>query len=99
MVDDDDLVISKGGEFKNYQCKLTTKSIFELDAPVEDARGYIWERAAIIAHMRRHGNQHPAVDGAFITEKELKPARRLMRAAEQKRRQKAQGADEGVEVL
>eukprot|EP01025_Chloroclados_australasicus_P061040 TRINITY_DN7934_c0_g1_i8.p2 TRINITY_DN7934_c0_g1~~TRINITY_DN7934_c0_g1_i8.p2 ORF type:complete len:237 (-),score=24.20 TRINITY_DN7934_c0_g1_i8:178-888(-) len=97
-IDDDELQLAGGGEFKNAKCVLTQKDIFELDEPVEDSQRYIWEKSAILEYiggqMRRNafcGN--PANARTPITEDELKPARRLIR--ETQRRQRA-AATQGV---
>ena len=101
--DDEDLVISKGGEFKNMHCVLTQKSIFELDEAVEDSRGNIWEKAAIVQHIKSSRGgiaRNPASNSNEpITMGELKPARRVMREAALQKRRKQQETHDAEEVL
>eukprot|EP00892_Ulva_mutabilis_P004271 jgi/Ulvmu1/2215/UM013_0061.1 len=100
-LEDDDLQIEGGGEFRNFRCVLSQKSIFDLDEPVEDAQQYIWEKRAIIEHIRsNHGHAaNPAIRGAMITEAELKPSRRVIREAEKRRRLAATAQEQTMEIL
>ena len=86
--DDDDLQVGDGAAFKNQRCLLTQKHIYELTEPVEDKQHFIFEKAAILAQIKSHHGraQHPERPDQYITEAELKPARRVMREAEKQRR-------------
>jgi hypothetical protein len=102
QVHDDDLEIQTGGDYKNRRCNLTTKDIFELDDPVEDRHGFIWEREALVAFIRKAGGQtkNPARPDVMITETELKPCRRVKRAAAKRRKeQESQAATQAEDVL
>jgi hypothetical protein len=90
-LEDDDLAIEAGGEFRSLRCTLTQKHIFDLKEPVEDSHEYIWEKEAILQYIREHGGsaQNPAMPSVCITQGELKPARRVLRAAAERRRKGA----------
>jgi hypothetical protein len=100
-VEDDELEVEAGGQFKSVRCTLTQKHIFELKEPVEDAHEFIWEKEAILQYIREHPNyaQNPAVPGVPITAAELKPARRVMRAAAENHRRAATRADQIEEEI
>ena len=88
---DDDVRVGDGGLFRSVRCVLTQKHIFSLENPVEDSHQFIWERAAIEEYIRakRGFAQNPAKPQVPITLAELKPARRVLRAAEKERRNQA----------
>lgn len=102
---DDDVQVGDGALFKSHRCTLTQKHIFELQDPVEDRHQFIWERAAIEQYIRtkRGVAMNPAQTTSPITLQELKPARRVLRAAEKARRdaatQGAQGTQEVQDIL
>lgn len=100
---DDDLQLASGAQFKNMRCNVTTKSIFELDDPVEDAQGYIYEKAAIMQLITQHGGrvQNPAKRDAnlFVTAAELVPCRRVQREAQRRRKEQQSQADNAEEIL
>ncbi|KAI8471085.1 MAG: hypothetical protein J3K34DRAFT_520841 [Monoraphidium minutum] len=55
--DDEDLIVEGGAhDLLNATCPFTLKSVMELADPVEDDKGYVYERAALVAHIRLHGN-------------------------------------------
>jgi hypothetical protein len=99
---DEDLEVQKGGQYKNMRCTLTQKHIFELEDPVEDSHQYIWERRAILEHIRKQRAPvvNPAKPNVVITEAELKTCRRVQRdAARHRKEQESQAATEAVDVL
>jgi len=105
---DDDIQGVSGGQFKNVRCTLTQQSIFKLAEPVQDAQQWIWERAAIEEHIKKHTSNgahciNPAQTNrdVHITLAELKCcARRLERAAaKQKRQQLTQPQTQLEEIL
>lgn len=100
-LEDDELQIEGGAEFRNARCVLSQKSIFDLVEPVEDANEYIWERAAIVQHIRaQHGRaMNPANQTLPITEAELKQSRRVIREAQRRRREAATTQAQALEIL
>jgi hypothetical protein len=91
---DDDLQVGEGAQFKNTKCVLTQKHIFDLKQPVEDSLKFIWEKEAIVAHIadahrRNKACRNPAAHDTGITLQDLKPSRRVQRAAAKHHRQRA----------
>lgn len=99
--EDDELQIEGGAEFRNYRCVLSQKSIFDLAEPVEDAHEYIWEKQAIVQHIRAHHGRatNPANTTLPITEAELKPSRRVLREGNKRRREAANTQTHATEIL
>lgn len=99
--EDEELQIEAGAEFRNYRCVLSQKSIFDLAEPVEDSHEYIWEKQAIVQHIRAHHGRatNPANTTLPITEAELKPSRRVLREGNKRRRAAANTQVCATEIL
>uniref|UniRef100_A0A7S3QT71 SP-RING-type domain-containing protein n=1 Tax=Dunaliella tertiolecta TaxID=3047 RepID=A0A7S3QT71_DUNTE len=85
--DDDDIVMGGGNqELLNNRCPITQKSVFELEQPVEDQYGYIYEHQAIRATLANHAQRGqpcscPIAGTAHrITVADLRPSERIKRA-------------------
>mmetsp|Transcript_6794 Transcript_6794/g.15043 ORF Transcript_6794/g.15043 Transcript_6794/m.15043 type:complete len:240 (+) Transcript_6794:110-829(+) len=82
---DDDVVDMNGsGALLNDKCPLTMKSVMELEEAVTDKKGYIYEKKAIMQHLRQNSNRPVKCPVAgtthFITAAELQPAHQVSRA-------------------
>ena len=62
--EDEDLIITQAGaggvlldgiSFPNEMCPMSGKKLVDIDEPVEDEKGYVYERAAIEDYIRRNG--------------------------------------------
>jgi hypothetical protein len=78
-IDDDIAIENSGPELaKNVKCPITMKALLDLDDPVVDKVGFVYERAAILSMLRnaRHSSMKCPVAGTVhtIDEKELRPA-------------------------
>jgi hypothetical protein len=94
--DDEDLMVVGGGAngfLRNAKCPLSLKNLEDLNEPLEDSKGYVYEAAAIIDYIGRKTSVQCPVAGTTHTVKraELKPSRHVMRL---KARREA-GLDEG----
>ncbi|GBF92693.1 hypothetical protein Rsub_05062 [Raphidocelis subcapitata] len=98
-LEDDDIVVT-GNDFMNAACPISGKNVLELADPVEDEKGYVYDRAAITAHIRQRG-YNGACDAPFpgvshsVVLSRLKPAARVLRA--QKRRRLGLDAQRGTQ--
>lgn len=81
--DDDDVIMDTNGYAENARCPYTGKPVEELDDPVEDQQGYVYERSAILGDIlrTREGVIDAPVAGARhkIRHTDLKKAERLLR--------------------
>lgn len=78
-IDDDIAIENTGPELaKNVKCPITMKALLDLDDPVMDDVGFVYERTAILSMLRngRHSSMKCPVAGTVhtISEKELRPA-------------------------
>ncbi|GMH42727.1 hypothetical protein BSKO_10646 [Bryopsis sp. KO-2023] len=102
MGEDEDLVIDDtSGLAPNDTCPLTLKPILEIDDPVEDAKGIVYERRMIEESLHKEpSNAHVcpmAGTNHIVRLRDLVPARRVMR--ERKRRfAQASGAADSEEL-
>jgi hypothetical protein len=101
---DEDIAI-EGGEFsanniaKNARCPYTFKQLLDILEPVEDGRGFVYEKEAVMNALKKNNNRIPcAVAGTahFVTAKDLHPARAVL--AEQKRAAKGRGRLRATQV-
>eukprot|EP01024_Parvocaulis_polyphysoides_P048583 TRINITY_DN4639_c2_g5_i1.p1 TRINITY_DN4639_c2_g5~~TRINITY_DN4639_c2_g5_i1.p1 ORF type:complete len:262 (-),score=42.84 TRINITY_DN4639_c2_g5_i1:277-1062(-) len=102
--EDDDIVIETGKNVApNAKCPLTGIDIFELDNPVEDSKGYVYQSEAIIKAISQQREKQlkcpVAGTSHFIRENTLKRANKVI--FEQKKRrlgrnQNDQNAGEGT---
>ena len=62
--EDEDLIITQAGaggvlldgiSFPNEMCPMSGKKLVDIDEPVADEKGYVYERAAIEDYIRRNG--------------------------------------------
>eukprot|EP00877_Chromochloris_zofingiensis_P006076 jgi/Chrzof1/1721/Cz10g18170.t1 len=89
-MDDDELVVVGGDIQKNTVCPYTGRNIIELDDPVEDSKGFVYSKAALLAAIRGSG-QRQWVEAPFpgahhrVTASDLKPSKRVLRAKKQQR--------------
>jgi hypothetical protein len=69
-------------------CLTAVLQLIDLDEPVEDQKGFVYEGAAIKENVRRYGRIECPVAGAshYIGLSDLKPCRRVLRM--QKHRQR-----------
>lgn len=76
---DADLVMEDdGGDGpRNAKCPLTMKPVEEMEDPVEDARGFVYEREAIVQYIGKSKSTACPVAGTNhkVTVSELKPSR------------------------
>lgn len=84
---DDDIQIQGGGSIgKNTKCPLTMVELVHLKEPVEDAKGFVYEKRALIDYIRKTSRGRGRVQAPiaevnhFITEKEIKPATSIIEA-------------------
>lgn len=82
--DDEDLMVVGGGAngfLRNAKCPLSLKKLEDLNEPLEDSKGYVYEAAAIIDYIGRKTSVQCPVAGTTHTVKraELKPSRHVMR--------------------
>lgn len=83
--DDDDVVDTSANDLMNDKCPITMKSVFELTEPVEDQKGFIYDKQAVLNYIREKGrNGNPVVcpiSGArhTITQQSLRPSTRIER--------------------
>eukprot|EP00882_Tetradesmus_deserticola_P014440 GHRQ01015356.1.p4 GENE.GHRQ01015356.1~~GHRQ01015356.1.p4 ORF type:complete len:146 (+),score=59.33 GHRQ01015356.1:1157-1594(+) len=93
-LDDDEDLLVVGGAEKNEKCPYTMKLLIDLEEPVEDHKGFVYEAAAITDNIKRSGIGHIEcpVAGAshWIRLTDLKECRRVKRM--QKHRQRYPGA-------
>jgi len=99
--DDDDLIITQAGNaggfllggvsFPNEKCPMSGKRLEEVDEPVVDEKGYVYERAAIEAHVAKYGKPEGGRGGTgekavecpvagtshFVKVSKLKPSREV----------------------
>lgn len=109
---DDDIAIAGGGHqlAPNNTCPISGKRIMELAEPVEDHKGYVYEKAAVLAMLRGATNPRgmQLVAGAphFTRLQDLRPAhkvlrerKRLARRGATQQTQQQQAATEPIDVL
>mmetsp|Transcript_138 Transcript_138/g.301 ORF Transcript_138/g.301 Transcript_138/m.301 type:complete len:250 (-) Transcript_138:266-1015(-) len=94
--DSDDDVVMEQSALVNDRCPITRKSVMELVEPVEDKKGYIYEKEHILQMLRQARGQPikcpEAGTSHMVTLAELRPSRRVQR---EKRRQVFQGTQAG----
>ncbi|WIA36485.1 hypothetical protein OEZ86_007785 [Tetradesmus obliquus] len=98
-LDEDEELVVVGGAEKNEKCPYTMKLLIDLQEPVEDHKGFVYEAAAIKDNIRRnHGRIECPVAGAshWIQLSDLKPCRRVLRM--QKHRQRHPGAGQQTQT-
>lgn len=87
---DADLVMEDdGGDGpRNAKCPITARPVEEMDDPVEDERGFVYEREAIVQYIGKSKSKDCPVAGTNhkVTVSELKPSR-----AAKKLKQRAAG--------
>lgn len=75
----EDMVMEDDGAdgLRNEKCPMTMRRIEDLDDPVEDNRGFVYERAAIVQYIGRAKSKECPVAGTqhTVTVAELKPSR------------------------
>ena len=85
---DDDaefMVVGGGGDgakgVKNAKCPLSLKKVEDLDEPLEDLKGYVYEAAAILDYLGRKTSVPCPVAGTVHTVKraDLKPSKAVQR--------------------
>ncbi|KIZ00968.1 hypothetical protein MNEG_6995 [Monoraphidium neglectum] len=94
--DDDEDVVDVGGGALNATCPISGRNIYDLEDPVEDQVGYVYERSAIEQHIRIHA--HGCCDAPFpgvshrITIAGLKKSTKVLN--QQRRRRLGLGAQQ-----
>lgn len=115
--EDEDLVVTQAGGAGGYQpptmkCPITGKAVEEIEDPVEDEKGYIYENAAIEQYILAHtghgrGDSYDCPQSGTthkISIASLKPAKKFMRWKKVKarlaaRRRTSEGGDSDVDVV
>lgn len=83
--EDEEVVDTSASDLKNEKCPLTMKSVFDLTEPVEDLKGFIYEKQAVLNYIRDKSRSGQTVacpiSGArhTITQQGLRPATRIER--------------------
>ena len=101
---DDDIAIEGGGSgaalAKNTLCQMTMKPILELEQPVQDRVGMVYDKAAMVEYIKKHGGHDQRVPCPVagtthtVTLSELRPAAAVVAA---KRRAKGRKGKQVVE--
>ncbi|PNH10211.1 hypothetical protein TSOC_003105, partial [Tetrabaena socialis] len=94
--DDVDVAVGGGHGWINDRCPLSMKDVLELEQPVRDSLGYVYESASIREYLRSNPNgmKHPVAGVQhLLTLAELKPAAEVER---EKRRRRLNGAAGGA---
>lgn len=88
--DDEDIMVT-GDDLLNGTCPFTGKQVIELKDPVEDEKGYIYERSAILAHIQQQGRGQGWCDAPFpganhrVFAHTLKPSSKVLRQQRRRR--------------
>mmetsp|Transcript_41659 Transcript_41659/g.50518 ORF Transcript_41659/g.50518 Transcript_41659/m.50518 type:complete len:243 (+) Transcript_41659:222-950(+) len=85
--EDEDLLVATQAEFANRTCPLSAVNIHDMVEPVEDSKGYIYEKDIIVQWIKSKGGKAacPVVGTSHtVEEADLKPCHKLRR--QQKRR-------------
>lgn len=84
---DDDIEIQGGNSIgKNTKCPLTLVELIHLKEPVEDSKGFVYEKSALIDYIRKTSRGRGPVRAPIaevnhcITEKEIRPAKSILEA-------------------
>ncbi|GIL43654.1 hypothetical protein Vafri_1332 [Volvox africanus] len=97
---DEDLLIEDNRSWVNAKCPLSMKEVLDLENPVKDCLGYVYERSSIMEYLHAHprGRKHPCAGvNQDIKETDLKPAEDVLRAKRRQRLQQAMGdGKEGI---
>ncbi|KAK9831686.1 hypothetical protein WJX74_006133 [Apatococcus lobatus] len=92
---DEDVMLEEGQEIElNTVCPITAKQTYDLDEPVEDEQGVVYERAAILDYLRRNcGTSVCPIAGMShtITAASLRASKRILREQRRRREQREQG--------
>jgi hypothetical protein len=84
---DDDIEIQGGGSIgKNPKCPLTLVELIHLKEPVEDSKGFVYEKSALIDYIRKTSKGRGRVLAPiaevnhYVSEKEIRPAQSILDA-------------------
>jgi len=84
---DDDIEIQGGTSIgKNKKCPLTLVDLIQLKEPVEDSKGFVYEKSALIDYIRTKSMGRGRVRAPiaevnhYITAREIKPATSILQA-------------------
>ncbi|GLC36055.1 hypothetical protein PLESTB_000532900 [Pleodorina starrii] len=85
-----------GHSLAKTKCPLSMKEVLDLERPVKDHLGYVYEHANIMEYLRGHpnGRKHPCAGvNGLLRASDLKPAEDVLRAKRRRRLAEAMGAD------
>ncbi|GFR48628.1 hypothetical protein Agub_g10543, partial [Astrephomene gubernaculifera] len=89
--DDEDLEIEDSGrQWTNDKCPLSMKEVLDLQRPVKDPLGYVYEHSAVMEYLRHHphGHKHPVAGVTQLLRAcDLVPATEVERAKKRRRLQ------------
>eukprot|EP00890_Picochlorum_soloecismus_P005823 jgi/Picsp_1/6241/NSC_03595-R1_protein len=81
---DDEIQIQGGSSIeKNTKCPFTMKLLIDLDEPVEDAKGFVYEKKPLVDYLRQAKGRRKspiAETNHIVTVNELKPAKHVLAA-------------------
>lgn len=80
---DEDVILTSQALQTNSRCPMSAKPVDQLEEPVMDQKGYVYEKKLIEQFIRAKGGRVPcpqAGAGHVITLNDLKPARHIERA-------------------
>eukprot|EP00740_Mantoniella_antarctica_P018412 CAMPEP_0198692904 /NCGR_PEP_ID=MMETSP1468-20131203/238122_1 /TAXON_ID=1461545 /ORGANISM="Mantoniella sp, Strain CCMP1436" /LENGTH=237 /DNA_ID=CAMNT_0044447165 /DNA_START=32 /DNA_END=742 /DNA_ORIENTATION=+ len=79
--DEDIMLTSQAGHTTNLKCPITAKAIDEIEEPVVDQKGYVYDKKAITQYINQKGGKAPCPQSGtshVISIKDLKPARSVL---------------------
>ena len=98
MGEDEDLILDENATatVKNAKCPISAKRIEDIDDPVEDLMGFVYERVRIEEYIGRAASKECPVVGTShrVSKKDLKPSRNAIRM-----KQRAQGRITSSELI
>ncbi len=98
MGEDEDLILDENATatVKNAKCPISAKRIEDIDDPVEDLMGFVYERVRIEEYIGRAASKECPVMGTShrVSKKDLKPSRNAIRM-----KQRAQGRITSSELI
>lgn len=95
--DEDEVRVEPGqkGLAPNETCPLSGRALMDIEEPVQDAKGFVYEKTAIVQYIRRAPGPSAYIEcpvyGANhkLAENDLKPAKRIIKAQRKHKRNPA----------
>lgn len=104
--EDEDIVMTGAQATTNSRCPITSKPIADIEEPVQDQKGYVYERRAIEQYIRsKRGAPVPCPQSGTshaLTLADLKPAKavvRMRKRAKLMENRTAAGVDDAADLL